>query len=423
MSKKNIFYAQSGGATAVINATACGVIQTAAKYPLQINKVLSGRNGIIGALKEELIDTSLESSENIAALLHTPSSAFGSCRYKLTDINKDRHQYKRLIEVFRAHDIGYIFYNGGGDSQDTIYKISQISQLMNYPVVCIGLPKTIDNDLPFTDNCPGFGSVAKYVAISTQEAALDVRGMAATSTKVFILEVMGRHSGWIAAAAALGQQYSSDAPHIILFPEIPLQKEKFLTRVKEIVHNQGYCVIVASEGIRHPNGRFITESGSKDAFGHEQLGGVAPILSRLIKKHLGFKYHWAVADYLQRAARHIASQTDLDQAYVLGKAAVEYALAGQSDIMLIIQREEVCDYRWHVGVIPLSKVANVEHKMPRNFLTKDGFGITESCRRYLEPLIRGESYPPYKNGIPVYVKLKNQLVDKKLKEASVLEIF
>ena len=420
MSKKNIFYAQSGGATAVINATACGVIQTAAKYSSQINKVLSGRNGIIGALKEELIDTSLESSENIAALLHTPSSAFGSCRYKLADIGKERYQYERLIKVFKAHDIGYIFYNGGGDSQDTIYKISQMSQLMNYPVICIGLPKTIDNDLPFTDACPGFGSVAKYVAISTQEAALDVKGMAATSTKVFILEVMGRHTGWIAAAAALGQQYSNDAPHIILFPEIPLQTEIFLAKVKEIVYNYDYCVIVASEGIRYPDGRFVAELGSHDAFGHEQLGGVASILAYLIKKHLGFKYHWAVADYLQRAARHIASQTDLNQAYALGQAAVEYALAGQSDVMLIIKREKTHDYRWCVGTTSLSQVANVEHKVPRNFLTKDGFGITEPCRRYLEPLIQGESYPPYKNGIPVYVKLKNQLVRKKLKEVFIL---
>ncbi|AKQ33802.1 6-phosphofructokinase [Candidatus Coxiella mudrowiae] len=421
MSKKNIFYAQSGGATAVINATACGVIQTAEKYPLQINKVLAGRNGIIGALKEELIDTSLESSENIAALLHTPSSAFGSCRYKLADINKDRRQYERLIEVFKAHDIGYVFYNGGGDSQDTTYKISQMSQLMDYPLICIGLPKTIDNDLPFTDNCPGFGSVAKYVAVSTKEAALDVRGMAATSTKVFILEVMGRHAGWIAATAALSQQYPNDAPHIILFPEIPLQTEAFLTKVKGVVHNYGYCVIVASEGIRYPDGRFITESaGSQDTFGHEQLGGVAPILARLIKRHLGFKYHWAVADYLQRAARHIASQTDLDQAYVLGQSAVEYALVGQSDVMLTIQREESPDYQWHVGTAPLSQVANVEHKLPRNFIANDGFGITKPCRRYLEPLIQGESYPPYKNGVPVYVKLKNQLVEKKLKEAFAL---
>lgn len=421
MSKKNIFYAQSGGATAVINATACGVIQTAARYSYQINKVLAGRNGIIGALKEELIDTSLESPATLAALRHTPSSAFGSCRYKLSDINKDRRQYERLIEVFKTHHIGYVFYNGGGDSQDTTHKISELSKIMNYPIVCIGIPKTIDNDLPFTDNCPGFGSVAKYVAISTQEAALDVRGMAASSTKVFILEVMGRHTGWIAASAALGKRQSNDPPHIILFPEVPFQTETFLAKVKDSVDKQDYCVIVASEGIRYPDGRFIAESGLHDAFGHEQLGGVAPVLARLIKKNIGLKYHWAVADYLQRAARHIASQTDLDQAYALGRAAVEYALAGQSDMMLTIQRKKnTPDYRWHIGTAPLSAVANVECKMPRDYISDDGFDITEPCRDYLEPLIQGEAYPPYKKGMPDYITLKNHLVKKKLKEAFVV---
>ena len=424
--KKNIFYAQSGGATAVINATACGVIQTASEYSTEIGKVLVGRNGIIGALKEELIDTSLELSENIAALWHTPSSAFGSCRYKLSDIHQDRRPYERLIEVFKAHNIGYVFYNGGGDSQDTTHKISQLSQLIHYPLVCIGLPKTIDNDLPFTDNCPGFGSVAKYVAVSTQEVALDVRGMYATSTQVFILEVMGRHAGWIAAGSALGKKHPNDPPHIILFPEIPFHTDQFIAKVKDTVVKNGYCVIVTSEGIRHPDGGFITGSNVHsvhDAFGHEQLGGVAPILAMLIKKRLGFKYHWAVADYLQRAARHVASQTDLDQAYTLGKVAVEFALAGKSDVMLIIKREigpRCPNYRWHISTVPLSKVANAERKMPRSYITDDGFGITDNCRTYLEPLIQGENYPPYKNGTPEYVILKNLLVEKKLKEVFVV---
>lgn len=424
MNKKNIFYAQSGGATAVINATACGVIQTASKYSTKIGKVLVGRNGIIGALKEELIDTSLEPSENIAALWHTPSSAFGSCRYKLNDLNEDRRQYERLIEVFKAHNIGYVFYNGGGDSQDTTHKISQVSQLIDYPLVCIGLPKTIDNDLPFTDNCPGFGSVAKYVAISTQEVALDVRGMYATSTQVFILEVMGRNAGWIAAGSALGKKCPNDPPHIILFPEIPFQTDQFLAKVKDTVIKNGYCVVVTSEGIRYPDGQFIIGSSLHDAFGHEQLGGVAPILARLIKKRLNFKYHWAVADYLQRAARHIASKTDLDQAYALGKAAVEFALAGKSDVMLTIKRkagpQHYLHYRWHIGTAPLSEVANVEHKMPRPYITDDGFGITDDCHAYLEPLIQGEQYPPYKNGIPEYIILKNLLVEKKLKAVFVV---
>jgi 6-phosphofructokinase 1 len=420
MTNKNIFYAQSGGATAVINATACGVIETARQHEGRIGKVLAGRNGILGALHEELIDTSLESAETIAALRHTPSSAFGSCRYKLKDIHQDRRQYERLIEVFKAHDIGYFFYNGGGDSQDTAHKISQLGKVMNYPLTCIGLPKTIDNDLAFTDNCPGFGSVAKYVAISTQEAAFDVACMSATSTKIFIFEVMGRHAGWIAASAGLGKKRADDAPHIILFPEIPFEADSFLKKVKTTVEKYDYCVIVVSEGIRHADGRFIAEAGMLDAFGHEQLGGVAPVIARLIKRHLGYKYHWAVADYLQRAARHIASQTDLDQAYALGKAAVEYSLNGKTDVMLTIQRETGPVYRWNIGSAPLSQVANIEYKMPRNYIEEDGFGITEACYKYLEPLIQGEAYPPYKSGMPEYVKLKNQLVAKKLKEAFTL---
>ena len=415
VSKKNIFYAQSGGSTAVINATACSVIQTATEYPIEIGKVLAGRNGIIGALKEELIDTSLESIENIAALMHTPSSAFGSCRYKLDDVYQDRRQYERLIEVFDAHNIGYMFYNGGGDSQDTTHKISQFSQLINYPLICIGLPKTIDNDLPFTDCCPGFGSVAKYIAISTQEAALDVRSMCATSTKIFILEVMGRHTGWIAASSALGKRQPNDAPHIILFPEIPFQTDQFLMKVKETVEKNDYCIIITSEGIRYSDGKFVGESRFyHDAFGHEQLGGVAPVLAKFIKKNLSFKYHWAVVDYLQRSARHIVSKIDLNQAYALGKAAVEFALTGKSDVMLIIQREIAHNYQWNIVSIPLSQVANVERTMPRNYISEDGFGITKACQSYLKPLIQGESYPPYKNGVPDYVTLKNQLVKKKL---------
>lgn len=420
MTNKNVFYAQSGGATAVINATACGVVEAAAQYQSKIGKVLAGKNGILGALKEELIDTSQESPEAIAALCHTPSSAFGSCRYKLKDINKDRSQYERLIEVFKVHDIGYFFYNGGGDSQDTAYKVSQIGKLIGYPLTCIGIPKTIDNDLLLTDSCPGFGSVAKYIAVSTQEAAFDVRGMCATSTKVFILEVMGRHTGWIAASAALGQHSSYDPPHIILFPEVPFDQEKFLNKVKATVETHNYCVIIASEGIRGANGRFITETDSTDAFGHQQLGGLAPLLASMIKGNLGYKYHWAVSDYLQRAARHLTSKTDLDQAYALGKAAIEYAIAGKNNVMLAIQRESGSEYKWNIGTVPLKDVANKESKVPENYITDDGFGITSACRRYLEPLIQGEAYPPYKNGMPEYVRLKNQLIKKKLNNKFVI---
>ena len=412
MAVKNAIYAQSGGVTAVINASACGVIQTARLYPEQIGKVFAAKNGIIGALNEELIDTSLESDEDIARLMQTPSGAFGSCRYKLKD-NGD--EYQRLIEVFKAHDIGYFFYNGGGDSQDTAHKISQLGETMGYPITCIGIPKTVDNDLPFTDNCPGFGSVAKYVAISTKEAGFDVASMAASSTKVFILEVMGRHAGWIAAASGLASQHPSEPPHIILLPEVTFDPAKFLSKVDECVKAYGYCVVVVSEGIRNKEGQFLSDAGLRDAFGHAQLGGVAPVIAQLIKTELGYKYHWAVADYLQRAARHIASQVDVEQAYALGKAAVEYAVKGHNAIMPVIIREQDEPYQWSIGQVALADVANQEKDMPAEYITEDGMGITPACKRYLAPLIQGEAYPSYINGLPDYVRLKNQLVAKKLK--------
>ncbi len=416
MSIKNAFYAQSGGVTAVINASACGVIETARAHSDKIGTVYAGRNGIIGALREELIDTSLESKEDIAALRYTPSGAFGSCRYKLKNFEENKREYERLIEVFQAHNIGYFFYNGGGDSQDTAYKVSQLSEKMGYPITCIGVPKTVDNDLPFTDNCPGFGSVAKYVAISTKEAAMDIASMCESSTKVFILEVMGRHAGWIAAAGGLAGKDSSEAPHIILFPEVAFDREKFLARVEESVKKYGYCVVVASEGAQYEDGRFVADAGQKDAFGHTQLGGVAPALANMVKQALGYKYHWAVADYLQRAARHISSATDVDQAYAMGKAAVEFAIDGRNAVMPIIVREPGEHYKWSIGEAPLSQVANQEKKMPIHYITDDGFGITAECRRYLEPLIRGEDYPPYQhNGLPKYVKLQNTLAEKKLR--------
>lgn len=420
MSKKNVFYAQSGGVTAVINASACGVIETARKNRHRLGKVYAGRNGIIGALTEDMIDTSKESASAIAALRHTPGGAFGSARYKLKGLDKNRAEYERLIEVFRAHNIGYFFYNGGGDSADTCYKVSQLSRKLGFPVQAIHVPKTVDNDLPMTDTCPGFGSVAKYVAVSTLEAALDVASMAKTSTKVFILEVMGRHAGWIAAAAGLAGEGPNQAPHIILFPEIPFNKVAFLKRVKECVRDNEFCVVVVSEGARYKSGQFLADAGTTDAFGHKQLGGVAQVVAQMVKSQLGFKYHYAIADYLQRSARHIASATDAKQAYAVGQAAVEMALAGEKSIMTAIVRKSDKPYRWSIGKVPLSRVANREKMMPRRYISADGFGITTTCRRYLAPLIQGEDYPPYKNGLPKYVELKNIPVAKKIKTKFVL---
>ena len=413
--KKNAFYAQSGGVTAVINASACGVLETARKHKGRIGKVYAGRNGIIGALTEDLIDTSLESPAAIKALKHTPGGAFGSCRYKLKGLDKNRAEYERLIEVFKAHNIGYFFYNGGGDSADTCLKVSQLSETMGFPIQAIHVPKTVDNDLPITDQCPGFGSVAKYIAVSIKEAALDVMSMSRTSTKVFILEVMGRHAGWIAAAAGLAGEKPGDPPHIILFPEIIFDEEKFLAKVKASVDKYDYCVIAVSEGVRNADGKFLAEAGTRDAFGHAQLGGVAVEIAQLVKSKLGYKYHYAVADYLQRSARHIASKVDVDQAYAVGKAAVEFAIKGHSAVMPAIVRTSHKPFRWKIGMANLVDVANHEKMLPRNYISQDGFGITAACRRYLAPLIVGEAYPPYKNGLPQYVTLKNKPVKKKLK--------
>ncbi len=417
MARKNAFYAQSGGVTAVINASACGVIETARANRNTIGKVYAGRNGIIGALREDLIDTSKESKTAIRGLLSTPSGAFGSCRHKLKSLEENRAEYERLIEVFRAHNIGYFFYNGGGDSADTCLKVSQLSESMGYPLQAIHIPKTIDNDLPLTDNCPGFGSVAKYVAISTREAAMDVASMCETSTKVFVLEVMGRHAGWIAAASGLAAEEKGDAPHIILFPEVPFDKTTFLAKVQATVKKNGYCVVVASEGAQYADGTFLTDSGTRDAFGHAQLGGLAPTLAGMIKSELGYKYHWAVADYLQRSARHIASATDVEQAYALGKAGVEFALAGKNAVMPAIVRGSGKRYSWRIGEAPLHKVANKEKMMPKRYISRDGFGITAAGREYLAPLIAGEAYPEYRNGMPRYVRLKNESVPRKLKDS------
>jgi len=414
MAKRNAFYAQSGGVTAVINASACGLIETARRHRNKIGKVYAGRNGIIGALTEDLIDTSRESASAIAALRHTPAGAFGSCRYKLKGLDENRSQYQRLIDVFRAHDIGYLFSNGGGDSADTCLKVSQLSETLGYPIQAIHVPKTVDNDLPITDCCPGFGSVAKYVAVSVREASFDVASMAKTSTKVFVLEVMGRHAGWIAAAGALAADAKTDLPIMILFPEIAFDQAKFLARVDSMVKKYGYCSVVVSEGVKGTDGKFLSDQGLRDAFGHAQLGGVAPVVANMVREALNLKFHWGVADYLQRAARHIASGTDVAQAYAVGKAAVELALKGRNAVMPTIVRKSQKPYKWTIGVAELKDVANKEKFMPRDFISEDGFQITQKCRDYLAPLIRGEDFPPFKDGLPSYVMLRNVAVAKKL---------
>jgi len=415
MTARNLLYAQSGGVTAVINATASAVIETARRSSA-IGKVLAGRNGILGVLNEDLIDTSAESDGAIAALKYTPGGAFGSCRYKLKSLAEHRRQYERLIDVFRAHEIGYFLYNGGNDSADTAYKVSQIGAELGYPLVCIGVPKTVDNDLPVTDCCPGFGSVAKYVATSVREASYDVASMASSSTKVFVLEVMGRHAGWITAAAALARNETGRGgdlgPQIVLLPEVPFDRERFCEKVRAVVARDGFCSIAVSEGLQSADGTHLTTSGVKDAFGHEQLGGVGLWIAQLVKEQTGFKVHAAVADYLQRSARHVASATDLAQAAAVGCAAVEFALAGKNATMPVIRRLSDQPYRWDIGEAPLSAMANVERKVPREFISEDGFGITEAGLRYLRPLIDGESPPPYVDGLPDYVQLQNVAVNK-----------
>jgi ATP-dependent phosphofructokinase / diphosphate-dependent phosphofructokinase len=413
MTRRNAFYAQSGGVSAVINASACGVLETVRQHSDQIAKVYAGRNGIIGALTEELIDTSSESEAAIAALKHTPGAAFGSCRYKLGSLHEHRAQYERLIEVFRAYDVGYFFYNGGGDSQDTAHKVSQISAELGEPIVCIGIPKTVDNDLAITDCSPGFGSAAKYLATSLREAAFDLAAMSRSSTQVFVLEVMGRHAGWTTAACALAAEREGDAPHVLLMPEVVFSEDRFLAKVNHAFRRSGNCVIAASEGIKSPDGQFLS-AGAQDAFGHAQLGGVAPIITNLIGDKLGLKCHWAVPDYLQRSARHIASETDVEQAYAVGRAAVEFAIGGRNAVMAAIRRISDAPYRWDIVEAPLSAVANQEKLLPPDFITADGFGITEDARRYLAPLIVGESYPPFRDGLPDYVKLRNAIVPRKL---------
>jgi 6-phosphofructokinase 1 len=419
--KKNAFYAQSGGVTAVINASACGVIEACRKHKDKIGKLYAGENGILGALYEEMFDTSKEKPSEIKLLMQTPGGAFGSARYKLRGIKENRAEYERLIEVFKAHNIGYFFYNGGGDSMDTCHKVSMMGKELDYPITCVGIPKTVDNDLPITDVSPGFGSVAKYTAISTMEAALDVTSMAKTSTKVFISEVMGRHAGWIAASASLANINGVKAPHIILFPEIPFDQKTFIKKVKASVDNDGFCIIIVSEGVKNKNGSFLSEASSKDAFGHAQLGGVAQVVAQIVQTKLGYKYHYAISDYFQRSARHIASKVDLEQAYAVGVHGVNLAIQGKNAVMPIIKRVSDSPYRWKIDHTLLSKVANKEKKLPRSFISKDGYSVTKRCEKYLKPLIIGECPQKFKNGIPIHTRFNFCKVPKLTNKQFVLE--
>ena len=412
--KGNLLYAQSGGVTSVINVSAAAIVDASAQHPEAIDNVYAAKNGILGVLNEELIDVGRESPEAIRALRHTPSGAFGSCRYKLQDPDRQQREFERIFEVFEQHNIRHFLYNGGGDSADTCLKLALQAKARNLEMTVNHVPKTVDNDLPITDCCPGFGSVAKYIAISTREASFDVAAMALTSTKVFVIEVMGRHAGWIAAAGGLASDAETDIPIIILFPEIPFERQKFMEPVKTSVEQSGYVSVVVSEGARYDDGSFLADQGTRDAFGHAQLGGVGPVVANMIREDLGFKFHYAVADYLQRSARHIASKTDFEQAYALGKRAVEYASEGRTTLMPAIRRLADAPYEWDIVPADLNQVANVEKTLPRDYITEDGYGITEKARRYLAPLIEGEDYPPYSNGMPKYVRLKNVLVPRKL---------
>lgn len=415
MSSKNLIYAQSGGVTPVINATAASVIETVRAMGPRAGRLLAARDGILGILDERLVDTACLSEAEVLALGHTPGGVFGSCRHKLPDHAEDPREYQRIMEVFRAHDIGCLLYNGGNDSADTALKLARFARQQGHDLQCIAVPKTIDNDLAVTDNSPGFGSVAKYVAVSILEASLDVMAMASSSTRVFILEVMGRHAGWIAAAGGLVAEQAQDPPQIIVFPEIPFDTDAFCARVRASVERNGYCSIVVSEGARTADGRFLAEAGSTDAFGHKQLGGVAPVLSGLVTRELGYKCHWAVADYLQRSARHLASAVDVEQARAVGRVAVELALEGQSGVMPVIRRISDTPYRWDIEVAPLGRIANKEKKLPRKFITASGFGITAAARRYLAPLIQGQAWPVFRpDGLPHYIRPELPELPRKL---------
>jgi len=413
MAKKNAVYAQSGGVTSVINASAYGVL-IAAQQADFIDQVYAGYDGINGVLEERLIDLGQEDPDALAALRYTPAGAFGSARRKLQDVEKDRSAFERIIEVFAAHDVQYFFYNGGNDSMDTVNKLSKFAKDHSYPLQVIGIPKTVDNDLPITDCCPGFGSVAKYNAVSMMEGSLDTGSMHRDSTKVFVLETMGRNAGWIAAATGLASRGEEEGPHLILLPEVPFDPKRFLQAVEDTVRRVGFCAVTVSEGARNAEGKVLSEVGGQDAFGHSQLGGAGQYIQEVVKNELKLKTHGAVLDYCQRSGRHLASKVDVIQAIECGKRAVELAGRGGTGRMVTIVREQDAPYQWSLSHTDAANIANQEKKIPSEYIREDGFHITEGFRTYCLPLIQGEDYPPYHEGLPAYTRLKKALVTPKL---------
>ena len=410
MTKKNLIYVQSGGVTSVINASACGVIETARCNTDKIDNIYAASYGIGGLLEEKIYDLTNEDGGNVASFAHTPGGIFGSCRHRMKDPAIDNSEYQRLYEIFKAHNIGYFFYNGGGGSMDAANKIANYCKEKNLDVKCLGIPKTIDNDLDYMDNCPGYGSVAKFTATATLESGLDVASMHTTSTKVLLMEVMGRHAGWIAAAAGLAHSSAPQPPHLIVFPEIPLNKMELIGLVDKCVKENDYCVLVVAEGARNENGEFL----SMAAAGTQQFGGAANILAVLINQLLGYKYHCVICDYLQRSARHLSSQVDVDHAYAVGKAAVEYALSGENAIMPTISRISSSPYKWEIGKIALDKAANSERLLPRGYIGKDKYSITDDAKEHIAPLIQGEAHPPYGSGLPLVATRDFAVLKKKL---------
>lgn len=409
---RNLLYAQSGGVTAVINATAAGVIATARQASGEIGQVLAARNGILGVLRETLVDTAGLSVRDLERLRSTPGGAFGSCRFDLDPADRNPAQYDRLFAVLAAHDVGCFLYNGGNGSMETCRQIQAAADARGYPLTVLGVPKTVDNDIVLTDCCPGFGSAAKYLATSIREVGLDLNAMTTGSGRAFVLEVMGRNAGWLAAACALAAEDDDAAPHLILLPEVAFDEAAFLARVKSVVERSGSCAIVVAEGVRGLGGKVLSIQ-DRNQKGYIQLGGAGEVIAEKIHTGLGYKVHYALADYLQRSARHIASRTDTAQAFGVGKAAVRRAIAGNCGVVGI---ERLSDepYLWRTTLQAFDLVANLERQVPPEFIAPDGFGVTDAFRRWCRPLIAGEDWPPFRDGLPDYLRLQLPLVPPRL---------